>query len=186
MKASRARREAEAQLSAALAAKERVSTALSDACAKYLSASGLAQRTLGVEVEKLTRARRQVDDALAAAPRPIGEQSMTMLLENRLNDLRSQRVAWRRAIERTSWSNLGDAVERRRMVEHWQRCLRGSEREWEELHALLDTRLPGPPVSLTPTPAEVAALQRQRQAVRSAPPPRARNLNYVCKVIRPE
>jgi hypothetical protein len=91
-----------------------------------------------------------------------------MHLERRLSDLRAQRVAARKAIEQTRWSNFGDIYDKRRFVEAQQIFLRGSEREWEELHCLLGRHLPGPPVRLQPRPAELAALQRQ-SSVRAAP-----------------
>jgi hypothetical protein len=90
-----------------------------------------------------------------------------MQLERRLNELRAQRVAARRAIERAPWT-ISDFIDRRRFVEMQVHFLNGSEREWEELHCLLGKRLPGPPVKLAPRTRELAALQRQRQAA-SAP-----------------
>jgi hypothetical protein len=83
-----------------------------------------------------------------------------MHLERRLNTLRAQRVAARKAIERAPWA-ISDFIDRRRFVEMQVWFLNGSEREWEELHALLGKRLPGPPVKLTPRPREIAALKRQ-------------------------
>jgi hypothetical protein len=113
-----------------------------------------------------------------------------MHLERRLNDLRAQRVAARKAIERAPWA-ISDFIDRRRFIELQQMMLRGTEREWEELHCLLGKRLPGPAVKLAPRPRELAALQRQRQAaqapVRTAPvrvkaaPPSARG--YLTRML---
>jgi hypothetical protein len=95
-----------------------------------------------------------------------------MHLERRLHELRSQRVAARKAIERTRGSIIGDSIDKRRFIEMQVHFLRGSEREWAELHALLGKRLPGPPVKLAPRPKELAAWQRQQAAaatIRAAP-----------------
>jgi hypothetical protein len=106
-----------------------------------------------------------------------------MNLQRRLDELRSERVAARRAIERLRWSNIGDLYDKRRVIETHQRFLNGSEREWQELHALLGKHLPGPPVKLL-SPAEIAA-QRRRSAVRAAPRVKAAtaSLGYMTRAL---
>ena len=89
-------------------------------------------------------------------------------LEARLNNLRRQRVAARRAIERAPFT-ISDPIDCRRFVEMQVYFLRGTEAEWETLHRLLGKDLPGPPVKLQPRPREVAALKRQ-EATRPALP----------------
>jgi hypothetical protein len=69
------------------------------------------------------------------------------LFERELSDLRARRVQARRNIER-AWFLVADAIDRQRFVEHQVRFLRGSERRWQELHALLRRPLPRKPVRL--------------------------------------
>jgi hypothetical protein len=64
-----------------------------------------------------------------------------------LADLRAQRVQARRNIERAMWTHP-DAIDRRQFLECQVQFLRGSEKRWQELHALLRRPLPGPPVRL--------------------------------------
>jgi hypothetical protein len=64
-----------------------------------------------------------------------------------LNLLRAQRVQARRNLDRAPWI-YPDAIDRRRFVEGQVQFLRGSERRWQELHALLRRPLPGQPVRL--------------------------------------
>jgi hypothetical protein len=64
------------------------------------------------------------------------------LFQRELNHLRAQRVQARKNIERSPWL-IADAIDRRRFVEGQVQFLRGSERRWQELHALLRRPLPG-------------------------------------------
>jgi hypothetical protein len=67
--------------------------------------------------------------------------------QRELADLRAQRVQARRNIERAPWI-YPDAIGRRRFVEAQVQFLKGSEKRWQELHALLRRPLPGQPVRL--------------------------------------
>jgi hypothetical protein len=69
------------------------------------------------------------------------------LFQHELNLLRAQRVQARRNLERAPWI-YPDAIDRQRFVEAQTQFLRGSERRWQELHALLRRPLPGKPVRL--------------------------------------
>jgi hypothetical protein len=116
-----------------------------------------------------------------------------MMLERRLHELRAQRVAARRKIEQIRWCNLGCPIDRRQFIELQEQFLRGTEREWQELHAMLGRHLPTKPVSLTPRPIEIRALERQRQqaaAARKAQPERRRSLDlhgpYLTRAMMPE
>jgi hypothetical protein len=59
-------------------------------------------------------------------------------LQRELDTLRSQRVACRRAIERSRWTN--DPIDRMRLIETAQMVLRGTETRWQELQFLLRPR----------------------------------------------
>jgi hypothetical protein len=100
------------------------------------------------------------------------------ILQREFEDLRSQRVRLRKAIEHyTTRANL-EPQSRYGVDGHLnsivglQAQLRGTEKRWAELHALLGKRLPGPPVRLD------APVRRYGSATRS---PGA----YVTKVITP-
>jgi hypothetical protein len=67
--------------------------------------------------------------------------------QHELNLLRAQRVQARKNLERAPWI-YPDAYERRKFVEGQVQFLRGSERRWQELHALLGRPLPGKPLRL--------------------------------------
>src|SRR5688500_8659128 len=90
----------------------------------------------------------------------------------RRDDLRRRRVELRKAIQRQQQllvMRSGDPIDGQQRLVHLQMQLRGTEREWAELSALLGEPASRPPVKLAVTP-RAQPVQLRCTATRSARP----------------